>query len=694
MLEPSDIFPRDRGSAAPLFYDPEVNLVGNEIDNGIFHSAWMSAEYAVALVESGSAAEIERAEAVIQAVLSCQDSDSRSPHYGNFRWEFEDLTVEDLNAVQFVLIRLIPLLLRKSHRLSQALVARARERIRIALDAVRRIDVSPVYSNIVAQDIANSILGGQLLGAPEYSQRGLKKLRAWLNLIDASGIPHEYNSPGYSFVCIEALRQVVALSQQAEARTLAQLIIVRVGLSVALRIHGQTGRLAPPHCRAYYPQLAFESPPEARAFSRLIADGALPAWLESALSHRPTPMMATETSDARAGTVISSYLDPAFSLGLASQELATQSNRFISNQSNVFAIHYRRGPRATPGVVFSRYLINDKWLGDYRTTPSRANDRVFRDEGSFRGVHAGSRAIGLYTSRELDAWSRCASAKAALIWDRAEDVDEIWINGALVKDLPVDAPEPSLIVVGCGDVYIVIRPLERTKLGVEAPLRIVERRGSLAIEMYNYLGPAKTFWELANPGAFFQGCVRNGFYAEVVARAQFDSGRALHEACADGKLREALDAARTFDGENQRNWTVSYSDGERNLGIEVDLMRWRIQRRWVDGAALGFPMLASPIAIQNRRGDIELGEARLRCGKASAWLLAMPQVDLWVCAYHGPEAAALSLELPAGRVDIERLEAGLVVWDQGQVSVDAIGLSAEPIARGATGLTIVQRGKG
>ena len=691
MLEPFDIFPRDSDSASPLVYDSAVCLVASTIDNGVFHSAWISADYAVALIESGSAAEIERGQAVLDAVLRCQDSDERSPHYGNFRWEFEDAAVEDLNAAQFVLLRLIPLLLKHTNRLSEALVARVREGIRIALDAVRRIDVSPVYSNIVAQDIANSILGGQLLRAPAYTGRGLKKLRAWLRLIDESGIPHEYNSPSYSFVCIEALRKVAALSESAEACLLAQLIIARLGLSVGLRIHADTGRLAPPHCRAYYPQLALEAPPEASAFSRLIADGALPAWLESALKHRPTPMMVTETSDGRAGTVISSYLDSAFSMGVASQELATQSNRFISNQSNVFSIHYGRGNQAAPGVVFSRYLINDKWLGDYRTTPSRTNDHVFRDEGSFRGLLAGPRAIGLYTSRELDAWSRCTSAKAALIWNRAEDVDEIWVDGARVSDLPADIPERSQIVIGCGDVYILVRPLDRTRLGLEAPARIIEHRGSLVIEMYNYLGPPKTFWELANPGAFFQGYVRNGFYAEVVARKSYASGRAAHEAKADGRILEALDDARTFDGENQRNWRVSFSDGERALGIEVDLMRWRIQRRWAEGQDLGFPMLESPIARQDRSGDIELGAARLRCGEAAAWLLSLPEAELWVAAYHGPDAAPFSLEIPNGHVEIERMEAGIVAWDRGRVRIDALGLGAEPTVAGAKSVEMTDR---
>ena len=683
MLEPADIFSRENDSGPPLFYDSDVRLVAVTIDNGIFHTAWMSTEYAVALVESGSRAEVDRAEAVMEAVLDCQDMDARSPHYGNFKWEHEDQAVEDLNAVQFVLVRLIPMLLNRSDRLSEKLVERVKARIRIGLDEIRRIDVSTTYSNIVAQDIANSILGGQLLQLPEYLQRGIAKLREWLRVIDQSGIPHEYNSPTYSFVSIEAMHKVAEFSDQPEANMLAQLIVSRIGLSVALRLHAKTGRLAPPHCRAYYPALVCERAAEASAFTQLIKQGKIPGWLETVLTHRPAPMMVTETSDAAAGTVISSYLDAEYSMGVASQELATQSNRFISNQSNVFSIQYTRGNQSRPGVVFSRYLINDKWLGDYRTTESRSNDHVFRDEGSFRGVQAGPRAIGLYTSRELDAWSLCSSAKAALIWSRAEDVDELWVDDSRISDLPADVPEHATIVVGCGSVYVVIRPLERTNLGVDAPTRILEKRGCLVLEMYNYLGPAKTFWELANPGSFFQGYVRNGFYVEVVARSQYSSGKAVFEALATGQIHEELDEARTFDGANPRNWSVSYSDDDHSLGIEVDLMRWQTQRRWADGENLDFPMLSSPVALENRSGSIELGNAHLRCGKDVAWLVGIPEAELWVGAYHGPERSAFTLEVPDGQVQIDSLEAGIVVWDRGHVTVDALGLQAAPKTIGA-----------
>lgn len=691
MLEPAEVFAGAQGSDSPIFFDPSVHLIANTIDNGVFHSAWMSAEYAVALVEQGSAAELARGEAVIDAVLDCQDTDTRSPHCGNFRWEHEDAAVEDLNAVQFVLVRLIPMLLNQHERLSDELVERLRERIRLGLDAIRRIDVSPIYSNIVAQDISNSILGGQLLRQPQYTERGLKKLRQWLELIDQSGIPHEYNSPSYSFVCIEALHKIVAFSENAAVRVLAQLIISRIGLSVALRLHAKTGRLAPPHCRNYFSALVCDTEPEESRFRELITAGKLPGWLQTVLDHRPAPMMVTETSDAEAGVVISSYLDTEFSMGVASQELATQSNRFISNQSNVFAIHYTRPNRDQPGVVFSRYLVNDKWLGDYRTTPSRTSNQVFRDEGSFRGVQAGPRAIGLYTSRELDAWSRCASAKAVLIWNRADDVDEVWINDSLLTVLPTDVPEKSTIVFACGNVYIVVRPLPRTSLGIHAPIRIVEHRGSLVLEMYNYLGPAKTFWELANPGAFFQGYVRNGFYVEVIKRSHYDSGKAVFDAVADGRIVETLDDAHTFDGVAPRLWSVSHATPDQDFGIEVDLMRWRMTRRWADGENLGFPMLSSPVAVEGRSGYLELGAARMRCGNGAAWLVGIPEAELWVAAYHGPGAAALTLELPSGQVHLESLEAGMVVWNKGRVTVNAAGLETEPIASSAQSIEVLDR---
>ncbi|MDE2820260.1 MAG: hypothetical protein OXN94_04965 [Chloroflexota bacterium] len=123
-------------------------------------------------------------------------------------------------------------------------------------------------------------------------------------------------------------------------------------------------------------------------------------------------------------------------------------------------------------------------------------------------------------------------------------------------------------------------------------------------------------------------------------------------------------------------------------------MRWRIERRWDQRGDLGCPMLASPVALESRAGLIELGDARLSCGKSAAWLAGIPEADLWVGAYHGPEASALTLDIAENQVHLESLEAGMVVWDKGHVTIDALGLQAEPRADGATAVQVISRDEG
>ena len=74
-------------------------------------------------------------------------------------------------------------------------------------------------------------------------------------------------------------------------------------------------------------------------------------------------------------------------------------------------------------------------------------------------------------------------------------------------------------------------------LGVDAPVRLIERLGNLLFEMYNYDGPEKTFWEQALPGSFFQGLPQCGFYIELADRSGADRPRGttrLHSAATSG----------------------------------------------------------------------------------------------------------------------------------------------------------------
>jgi hypothetical protein len=70
----------------------------------------------------------------------------------------------------------------------------------------------------------------------------------------------------------------------------------------------------------------------------------------------------------------------------------------------VLIAHYTRPNAARHGVVYTRYLTNDKWLGSFYHATDRSTDRNLLDEGTFLGVQDGPCAIGLYSRRE--PWGR------------------------------------------------------------------------------------------------------------------------------------------------------------------------------------------------------------------------------------------------------------------------------------------------
>jgi len=164
-----------------------------------------------------------------------------------------------------------------------------------------------------------------------------------------------------------------------------------------------------------------ETDAEVHKLEQWIAGGTLPEWIEAVLRHRPDRFQVTETAYSPKNLGITTYHSPSFALGVSTTEMI--------DQSNVLIMHYHREGSSRPGVLYSRYLINDKWMGDFYHPTDRSTSRNLLEEGRFYGVQQGPRAIGLYTPRNLGLVS---SAKAALIWTQRELVDEIWIGGRQV----------------------------------------------------------------------------------------------------------------------------------------------------------------------------------------------------------------------------------------------------------------------
>ncbi|PRY22470.1 hypothetical protein CLV78_10610 [Aliiruegeria haliotis] len=648
-------------------WDSAFCLPCTMIDGHPFHTMWIAADYACALVEAATPECLTRAECVLRALAGFQDADPASPSIGNFRWEHEDPGVEDLNAVVFFAIRIVPLLHRHRARLSADLLDVLLPTVRRALGAIESINVGPEYTNIISQSVAALIVGGQLLDDPDIIALGSCRFREWVSLVDESGLAHEFNSPVYTQMTVSALRAIEDLSADSGLRAVAAQVRLRQILSVALHINSATGRMSAPHCRAYFPFLVAETPPDIDVLKDWVARGWAPDWMLELC--RADKGIVRETSDRARGVHLTSFHGAGYSVGTASRELDTQNNRYIAAQTTAIAVQFM-GKDKAPGTLFCKYVWNDEWLGDYATAPSRPSRQVFFDHGAFLGVQDGPRMIGAYRPRRLDAWNRTASAKTCLVVADARQVGAVWVKGQKLPHLPAEIDPTAAVTLDLGNVHVVLKPLSSKELQPELPNRLVERDGMLVFEIPDYLGPARTFWNQAKPGAFFQGHIRAGFYAEVFPSSAGIDPSTLATLVDSGLLTDESDPPIRPD-QGVRNWTLAYARGEYSLGMKIDLHNWRRLADWTGVGPIGLPMLESSLAKQSCGGRIDLGGATLIFNAQPAWLVALPDSGLWAASVHpGDLAGPIRLQTPGGSVELRQTRGATILWQDGKVWVD------------------------
>ncbi len=650
-------------AAAPAADRDALDLVsGHTTETGRYHETRGAAGTARHLLAKGSPEDVAAAEKVLDLVMAAQERREGSRHHGNFFWMLEDKRVRDVNAVEFVLNSFLPMMAEHGDRLSAPTRERMLESIRLALDCIRRMDITVAYTNITLYDILNSARGGELIQDEAIARRGYEKLRKWEAHTSANGTAFEFNSPTYTRMAVGALGSLGRSTQDRDTRVRAQALAARLGLSVALRIHRGTGRMAGPHSRAYQPSVECRSGSEVGSVRGWISGGTVPAWIGRALDGPALPMEVTETASVAAGIAVTTYQSPSFALGVG-----TRSQTIYGRQSNLLMGHFTRPGAKRPGVMYARYLTNDKWLGDWYHTTDRTSSRNLLDEGLFYGTQSGPGALGVYSTKTVRS---CTSAKAVLIWTEREFIDEIWVGSKRVETLPVPVQPGEVVLVASGDALMAVLPLAPTDVGGGARIELAERRGSLVLEMYNYQGPEMMLRVSGKRP-------RCGYYIEMAERSQYAQALDFAEVVASGTLKDSL------RGRGAGRWAVEYARKGQKVGVKVDLGAWRLERRWTQDGTLGWPMLESPVARQNADGKVEVGGAVLTCGKHPAWLFADPASKTWVAGYHG-DPAPLRLEVPDGAVDVRSMGTGTVAWENGKVTVNAVALEGTPEVTGGT----------
>jgi hypothetical protein len=646
-------------------FDPKENF-----------SVRKAAEQAASLVAEGDPESIATAERMLRAVLDCQETRPGASHRGNFLWESQSPAIQDLNSVEFTLTHLIPMMLQHSSRLSPDLRDRMMESIRLGLEEIRSMDVAPTYTNIASMDCCNSCLGGELLGDEQIAERGYGRLEEFVSLVAENGGLFEFNSPNYTQVTLRAMALVRDHSKNPRARMLAELCAHRIALGIALRLHPETGTLAGPYSRAYYPVLMHRTEPYLAVLRGWIEQGLVPAWLERIAMEKSLPFTVEETAIREWKIGATTFLAPSFSLGVASRE--------VSRQTSGLVVRFNPKGKDTSGVVAARYAIDDSLEEAHEPKSVGDLDRTFFDEGKFFAAQDRERAILVYAPRAPetpDSFAPAtkhefASAKASLVWLSRSEAGSIWVDGEQVNQLPREVKPGQTVVVESGEILTAALPLSRTELGHESPLRLVEKGGRLYFDMHNYEGPKKLFWDLDRASRFYQGQPYCAFYVEVANRNDYPDAAAFSKTVAAGEVKVEIGKAETSYRDNRdRPLRLEYGREDRGLGLEVDLLDWDLRDRWTESGSQDWPSLVSPLAVHSASGRLETASAVLACETSPAVLCGDPARGWW-SALLFEACDSVRMTTPKGSLEVGSMGPGWIAWEGDRVHIKALDLGS------------------
>ncbi len=703
----------DEAERARQLYDEGAAILASLWDDAVsmtrmpehpeHHSVRGSLAYAWVLMRDASDESLDRAARAIRAVLALQERRPDDAHAGNFRWTLEDEAISDLNGVEFALDSLVSLLLAFEATLAPDLVAEMRDAIALGLEEIDRLDVHLSYTNIALSDICNSILGGQLLAdrmdedndsfGAEFVERGARRLDDWFAFTAKSGAPHEFNSPTYLGVDIARIALLAEHASDPDIALKARIAEELLWLHVAAHYHPLLAQLGGPHSRAYFdgasgaggllklrlwrmlgdPSLRPTTPyaPRTREEGHTeIATDAIhcPDYLLGLLREKRMPFDVRETTDSVRGLDITTYMTPGYALGTASRTYGVGETPEPWPAFNSTLLYFRTDAAPGYGSLFARYISDDR---DQADGAKRRED--LWDEGTFVGAQHRNRAIVAYglTPRMRPA----RSYKLSVRMFGVDAAAAVYAGDRRITDLLTAIAPGEPIVIETAGAYIAITPLEPTDMGSNAPIELKMMDGVLTLDIYNYRGPAKQFWDYRSLGGpFSKGNVRNAFVLEVAESGDFADLDAFRQHIASATIADSTgnDAVRE----------IAYASAGGSVALRYSLRDMQPLSRAYDGVPYVAPMsrggaIDGGVAqwIASRDSMLALGDVRLVSDQSPKLLVVDNARGACVFIHPCSQPAPFWIEMPDLVIDCDafafgRLEANM---EKRTVCVDATG---------------------
>ena len=236
------------------------------------HPTRDSLEYALTLLEEGSAERVARAKRVLERVLPLQVKDPASKWYGIWGYYLEEppdkMSPADWNWADFNGSYLLLIELRHGAKLETGLRGEVRSAIAHAAESVKRRNVTMSYTNIAIKGTFVTMAAAELAGDSALGAYARERTVRLAKQIDETGTFNEYNSPTYARVSLTSLTRYRMYVKDEETRSRMARIERRLWEHMAAHWDAARAQFAGPMSRCYSNDIGF------------------PLWLEKAMDGR------------------------------------------------------------------------------------------------------------------------------------------------------------------------------------------------------------------------------------------------------------------------------------------------------------------------------------------------------------------------------------------------------------------------
>ncbi|WP_079914523.1 hypothetical protein [Paenibacillus sp. 32352] len=342
-------------------YNPELQLLRQPFSSPGYHTTLRdvpyvhptreSLSYAVTLLGSGIPRYQERGCAIVEKVLSLQDTDPSRPTHGIWSWFYEEpldqMAPPDWNWADFCGKQLVLAAMHYQDIMSSGLKSCLRDAIFRACQAIIARNVRPGYTNISIMGSFVTLLAGEVYDYPPYRDYGLQRLTEFHAHTKRLGTFEEYNSPTYTTVAIAELSSLYTRTKNEAARQLTEELLEVGWRMVAEHFHVPTKQWAGPHSRSYDKLLA----PKFLTFLQLGLEGEVrflpdedlifePNWYDSGLCcpdklrryfiephHEHLRQRIYENTGKRIQKHATLFMNEAYALGTIDKEIMWNQRR-------------------------------------------------------------------------------------------------------------------------------------------------------------------------------------------------------------------------------------------------------------------------------------------------------------------------------------------------------------------------------